>query len=93
MKGCLRVRMRSLNFHPMTTEEVRNLLTASPFVPFTVYLPTNRAFRVEHPDFATLSRGGRILAVSTEGDAFALVDLMLATHVETHPPAQQSAQA
>jgi len=75
----------------MTTEEVRNLLHASPFVPFTIYVPADRAFRVEHPDFATLSRGGRILALSTEGDAFVLVDLMLATRIETHPPGLQAA--
>jgi hypothetical protein len=77
----------------MTTDEVQKLLHAAPFVPFTVYLPSNHAFRIEHPDFATLSRGGRILAVSTEGDAFNLVDLMLATHVETHPPAPQATQS
>jgi hypothetical protein len=71
----------------MTTDEVRNLLDAAPFIPFTIYLPSNHAYKIDHPDFATLSRGGRILAVTMEGDAFVMIDLMLATHIETHPPA------
>ncbi len=70
----------------MTTEGVRHLLHAAPFVPFTIFLSANKAYRVEHPDFAFISKGGGIMAVSLEGDAIALIDLMLATHIETHPP-------
>lgn len=76
----------------MTTEGVRQLLHAAPFVPFTIFLPANNAYRIEHPDFATISKGGGVMAVSLEGDAFALIDLMLATHIETHPPISTASQ-
>lgn len=32
------------------------------------------------------------MAVSLEGNAFALIDLMLATHIETHPTASNAIQ-
>jgi hypothetical protein len=76
----------------MTTEGVRQLLHAAPFVPFTIFLPANKSYRIEHPDFATISKGGGVMAVSLEGDAFALIDLMLATHIETHPTASNAIQ-
>lgn len=70
----------------MTTDEMKRLLHGSPFVPFTIFLAGGENHKVDHPDFATLSRGGRILAISLEDEeAFALVDVMLATHIVTHP--------
>ena len=76
----------------MTTEGVRQLLHAAPFVPFTLLLPANKSYRVEHPDFAFISKGGGVLALSLEGDAVALIDLLLATHIETHPPVSTAIQ-
>ena len=70
----------------MTTDGVRQLLQTAPFVPFTIFVSASKSYRVEHPDFAFISKGGGIMAVSLEGDAVALIDLMLATHIETHPP-------
>jgi hypothetical protein len=70
----------------MTSQEVKELLHGAPFVPFTIFLSNGRSFRVDHHDVATLSKAGQVLAISLEGNAFALVDLLQATHVETHPP-------
>jgi len=57
-------------------------------VPFTLHLSSGRKYRVDHPDFAMLTRGRHLLTVGLEGDAIALVDLLLVSDLETHPGAE-----
>ena len=58
----------------MHADEIRQLLHASPFRPFTIYLASEKAFPVPHEDFAMLTPRGRTLVVShSEKDA---VDLL-----------------
>ena len=69
----------------MTNDEVRKLLEDAPFMPFSIHTAGGKSFKIEHPDFAILTRGGRILVLEMESEARAFIDVMLATHIETHP--------
>ena len=67
----------------MSTDELRSLLRATPFRPFTVYLPSDKAFSVRHPEFAVLTPPGRTLIVlHGEDNGFDLLDVPLITRVE-----------
>ena len=69
----------------MNAEELRKLLHTVPFQPFTVYLPSEKAFEVPHPDFAMLTPNGRILVVSeSEGDAVDILDVPLIARVHVN---------
>ncbi len=64
----------------MRVEEVRVLLRAQPFVPFTVVLPDGNPVAVDHHDFGILSADGRTLFVwelSQSVRRCTLVDVML----------------
>jgi hypothetical protein len=64
-------------------DEIRRLLQASPFRPFTVFLPGEEAFAVPHQDFALLTPKGRTLIVAqNEKDAVDLLDVALIARVE-----------
>ena len=52
----------------MNAAELKRLLHATPFHPFTVYLASEKAFVVPHVDFAALSPTGRTLIVFREED-------------------------
>jgi hypothetical protein len=67
----------------MSADELRRLLGAVPFRPFTVYLPSERAFRVPHSDFASLAPNGRTLIIwLQQSSAFDILDVPLITRVE-----------
>jgi hypothetical protein len=71
----------------MTTEELKQLLRASPFRPFTAYLASEKAFTVRHPDFAVLTPKGRtLILLHTEDEAVDLLDVPLIARVEVHDP-------
>jgi hypothetical protein len=65
----------------MTADAVRKLLHATPFVPFGLELANGRTLRVPHPNFVSLSHGGRTLIIHTEGEDFEIVDTMLVTNI------------
>jgi len=65
--------------------ELRQLLHASPFRPFTVYSNGGIGFRIKHPDFASLSPHGATLIIYHSDDAaFDILDVPLITRVEVH---------
>ena len=67
----------------MHAVEIRQLLHASPFRPFTVYLASEKSFVVPHEDFALLTPKGRTLIVSqSEKEAVDLLDVALIARVE-----------
>ena len=67
----------------MHADEIRQLLHASPFRPFTVYLAGEKSFVVSHEDFALLTPKGRTLIVSqTEKEAVDLLDVALIARIE-----------
>ena len=72
----------------MTPNVIRELLHATPFKPFTVHAADGKAIRVTHPDYATLTQGGRMFFVNTKDDDFEWLDVFLITRVESSAPQQ-----
>lgn len=66
----------------MHIETVRDALNAGPFVPFTIYMADGQSYFIDHPDFLTLSRGGRTLIVNTAGERWALLETGLISRLE-----------
>ena len=67
----------------MHADELKQLLHASPFRPFTVYLASEKSFVVPHQDFALLTPKGRTLVVShSEREVVDLLDVSLIARVE-----------
>ena len=72
----------------MTTDRLRNAITARPFRPFVVHLADGKTLRVPHPDFIFVSAGGRtVLIVEGEGDheQANILELLLVTRLEFDP--------
>ena len=70
----------------MRQEELRKLLSAQPFRPFTIHLPEGRKVPVVHHDFAVLSPDGRTLLAYEPDNSFNMIDVMLIGSVEVEPP-------
>ncbi len=72
----------------MTVEQLKNVHGAKPFRPFTVHMGDGRSFRVDHPEFLLRSPSGRTIVVHQPDDSFSVLDLLLVTELEVHPPVQ-----
>jgi hypothetical protein len=67
----------------MTAEVIKELLHATPFLPFSIYLPDRPPMRVPHPDFAHIAPDGRVMLVySKDGKQFSWIDVALITQAE-----------
>ncbi|RJP32083.1 MAG: hypothetical protein C4547_14555 [Phycisphaerales bacterium] len=67
----------------MTNEQLREVLGARPFRPFTMQLADGSKVHVPHSEFMLPHpKGGRTVAVAMSGDAFKIVDLLLVTAIE-----------
>ena len=60
----------------MTTDQLKDRLTAKPFVPFVIRHADGRETRVTHPE-ACAYRGGRIVAYMHPDDRIEVIDLLL----------------
>ena len=70
----------------MTSQAVREMLDAAPFVPFVVHLPDRPSMRVPHPDFAHLSPKGKTMIVWVEnGEGLRIIDVALVTELAPEP--------
>jgi hypothetical protein len=76
----------------MSADELRNLLNAVPFRPFTVYLPDYGAYRIPDPELALLTPNGHTLVLSEQpSDSPDILDVALITRVEVEAePAAES---
>ena len=74
----------------MTVEQLKNVHGAKPFRPFTVHMGDGRSFRVDHPEFLSRSQSGRTVVVHQPGESFSVLDMLLVTELEVHPPPQAS---
>jgi hypothetical protein len=75
----------------MTTEDLKNLLTASPFKPFTIYTAGEKAFFIPHPEFALLTpRGRTIVVANTQHEGVDIVDVPLISRIELHDPTKST---
>lgn len=70
----------------MHREELRNLMRAQPFRPFTIHLPEGRQVQVVHHDFALLSPDGRTLLAYGPDNSLNMIDVMLIASIEVGPP-------
>ena len=70
----------------MTVQQLRAAHKAVPFQPFTVHMADGRSFRVPHPDFLSMSPGGRTVIVYEENDEFSILDLLLMSEISTALP-------
>jgi hypothetical protein len=70
----------------MRHEELRKLLRAQPFQPFTIHLPEGRKVPIVHYDFAVLSPDGRTLLAYEPDSSFNMIDVMLIGSIEVGPP-------
>ena len=66
----------------MTIDQVRTLLTAQPFVPFTLCLADGRQFPVHSREFIALSPAGRTVAVYQPNGLVDIIDLLLVTSLQ-----------
>jgi hypothetical protein len=72
----------------MTADQLKDLLHATPFVPFRVHVTAEqKAYDVPHPDFAMLAYKGRVLVVSlTDAEAVHLISVPLISRIEMKEP-------
>ena len=77
----------------MTVEQLKNVLQAQPFRPITIHMGDGRVFFVKHRDFISRSPSGRTLIVHSDDDSFSVLDMLLVTELEVHPPARGEAAA
>jgi hypothetical protein len=67
----------------MTIEKVRELIHAQPFAPFIAHLADGRKAAINHWDFVSSSRTGRVVHVFHRlGDASSFIDVLLVTDLE-----------
>jgi hypothetical protein len=69
----------------MTAEQLRAVIRAQPFQPFTIHFAGDRELVVRHPDFVWVSPTGRMALVELPDGAIHHVDLFLVTDLEIRP--------
>jgi hypothetical protein len=74
----------------MTVEQMKNVHGARPFRPFTIHMGDGRAFRVDHPEFLSRSQSGRTIVMHEPEEGLSILDMLLVTELEVHPPVQPS---
>jgi hypothetical protein len=75
----------------VTVEQFTNTVRAQPFRPFTIHMGDGRSFFVKHQDFISRSPTGRTVIVYGDNDNFSILDLLLITELEIHPPEKPEA--
>ncbi|MBU6401176.1 MAG: hypothetical protein KGS61_12735 [Verrucomicrobia bacterium] len=65
----------------MTMEQIRELVDATPFQPFTIHLADGQSVRVPHPDFIAIGPRGRTVIVYRSDERFRIIDVMLVTEL------------
>ena len=59
----------------MTIDGLKKLHDTRPFRPFVMHMTDGRQIHVKEPEILARSPNGRMAAVYTRGDSFALIDL------------------
>jgi hypothetical protein len=52
-----------------------------------------RSLRVDHPEFLSRSQSGRTIVVHQPDESFRVLDMLLVTELEVHPPTHPSREA
>lgn len=69
----------------MHADTIKEHLHAQPFQPFTVHTVSGESYLIDHPDFASLSRGGRTITINPpggEGERVRVLDTALIERLE-----------
>jgi hypothetical protein len=69
----------------MHADTLKEVLHAQPFQPFTIHTVSGESYLVDHPDFASLSRGGRTISINPpggEGERIRILDTSLIERLE-----------
>ena len=77
----------------MTVDQLKSVMHAQPFRPFTLHMGDGRSFLVKHPDFISRSPSGRTIIVHGDDEGHNVLDMLLVTELEVHPPAKPGAAA
>ncbi|MEQ1850605.1 MAG: hypothetical protein ABMA01_03335 [Chthoniobacteraceae bacterium] len=77
---------------PMRADEPKQLLRASPFLPFTVFLPSEKGFTVPHQDFASPTpKRKKLVEAVADKEAVDLLDVPMIAHIEDQKAPQAGA--
>jgi hypothetical protein len=71
----------------MKLEELREVMHAAPFQPFTIHVADGRSLAVPHPDFIAIMGTDRSIVVTSSSKkmpSFSIVDVPLITQLEVH---------
>ena len=68
----------------MKIDEIRDLIHAVPFEPFTLHAAGGTPVRVAHPDFIALSPTSRTVAVYTLDSKSHRLDVPLVSQIDVH---------
>ena len=69
----------------VNANELKELLKAAPFHPFSVCMASDKRYSVPHPEFAALSPAGETLVVFLpKGRGLDLLDVELIERIEVH---------
>ena len=68
----------------MTANEVREVVRAQPFQPFTIYMDDGASYRIEHPDGVALGNFVAIVAMprTSDGDKFMRLSIRHISRIE-----------
>lgn len=70
----------------MKIDQLKNLVEAVPFVPFSLLMPSGERLEVPHPDFVWIHPDGRSVVVALKGDVVRIVNWQMVTGLETKAP-------
>jgi hypothetical protein len=70
----------------MTVEQLRTVLQAAPFCPFTLRMADGRSLPVQHRDFVGISPSARTIIVYRDDESFSIVDLLLVNELDVQAP-------
>jgi hypothetical protein len=69
----------------MMVEQLKRVLHAQPFQPFTIHMGDGRAFFVKHQDLIARSPSGRTVIVYADDESHSILDMLRVTELEVHP--------
>jgi len=69
----------------MTTEQLKKVVTARPFRPFTLRMADGNSVTVQHPETIAYA-GGRTAIVVNPDETFEVIDLLLVPSIEVSAP-------
>jgi hypothetical protein len=72
----------------MMKEKIRELLNATPFVPFTIHLASGQGYRVSHPDFVLAASDAPHVIVEEPNGRVHTLNIMLVTSLEEEEPSE-----